>query len=479
MTYWGLQAIVANLPAGLPRAGEITLDPTVLGFTFTTMVVAGLAFGILPAVSASKPQLDRVLKEGARSASESPWQHRFRSMLIAAEVALATVLLAGGFLMAKSFLHLIGTPLGMNIENVIVATPAFSPSRYAVGSDRRNFLSALGDRLQVQPNVQSVSLSSIASLSGGLRQPFRLEGQSREQQAQVSYVHGSPELFEVLGIPFRSGRAFLEAEEAVVVTESLADKYFPGTNPLGRRVRGPSLTRVWTIVGVVSDFRRSGLSRNPVPTVISQPGSFARSLLIRTSDDPSSTMAAIRTVAASLDPETVVNLTTLEQSLRESSPVAVPRFRTAILGSFAVIALLLSLVGIYGVTSYSAVQRSQEVGIRRALGWYTSRNHRPDDATGNDARACGGPCRCNRSARTHPADRELPVRHESDGSVRLYCHSCDSGLRRVRGHLASFEKGHHHGSHGRAPARVTHGVSLVIRGKTRNRTAFLRSEKSD
>ncbi len=369
MAYLGLQLIVSELPAGFPRVQEIGIDAHVLGFTLATICLTALAFGILPALDLSKPVLDRILKEGGGGFTEPARHRRFRSALTAGQAALATVLVIGGLLFARSFVQLINTPLGMDIRNVVVVTPAFSSSKYPSAVARIAFLSDLRDRLLLKPDVISASISSKSSVTSTVVLPVWIEGQSREQISMHYTLEGSPEFFQVLRIPLQSGRSFRDSEDAVVITENFARRYFGEREALGQQVFVSSRARGLTIVGVAQDFRQAGVARESAPTVVRRPGLFSRSLLVRTSGQgQEGAMLEIRGEIAALDAEMVVNLKTLEQSLNASLPVAQPRFRMVVLGSFATIAFFLALVGIYGVASYSASKQTREIAIRLALG---------------------------------------------------------------------------------------------------------------
>jgi len=359
--------IVSGLPPQLPRLEDIAIDGGVLVFALAAALLSGLAFGILPALSVSLPRFDHVLKEGSRTATESRWRRRLRSGLVASEVALAMVLLTGGLLLARSFVELVGTPLGMNIENVIAAMPELP------GYDRANrtaFLEEIADRLEARPDVEAVSPANMRGMAVDTRMAIEVDGQliqPRSMEDLVPTLVANADVFEILGIPIASGRAFEEGESAAVVSESFVEKFFPGRNPLEQEIGGLAAEPL-RIVGVVPDFRLAGLDTASEPAILAPVGYPQYSLLVRVRDDPAPVMSDIQTIVREMDPEVVVSQTTLVDSLYASDAVSDPQFRTTVLGAFAAVALTMGLAGISGVTAYTAARRRQEVGIRIALG---------------------------------------------------------------------------------------------------------------
>lgn len=364
LAFWTTRLIVAALPPGFPRIQDIGIDGTVLAFTMAIVLLTGIAFGIGPALSLSSIRPDAALREAGRSASDSGWRHRFRSALVAGEVALATILLIGGLLLGRSLVELMGTPLGIDIDNVVSATMIFPAYRYD-SNTYQAFLEELAERLRARPDVVAASLSTVRGMGfGGQRNLGFNEDEPFSRDDWIHFIQGDAHIFPVLGIALTSGRRFRDDEEnAVVVTESLAERYFPGQDPLGRRI---GVEGEWTIVGVARDFRHSGPASEPVPTAIA-PG-FLWSVLVKFRGDPSVLMNDIRSEVRTRDPDLVLEMVTLGDSLYALEQVSQPRFRTAILSGFAGVALVLSLVGISSVTAFSAARRSHELGIRIALG---------------------------------------------------------------------------------------------------------------
>ena len=266
-------------------------------------------------------------------------------MLVVAEVALATILLTGGFLLARSFADLVGTPLGMNVENVISVNTRLSPSRYD-SSARDAFRNELSERLRLRPDVEAVSLSNVGGLSAGLFAGLTINGRRAESvEDGTPLITGEAGIFDVLGIEFVEGRRYREGEDtAVVVTESFARRHYPDVTPLGQEISYGDATM--TVVGVARDFRLDGPVEAPVPAVIAPIERFQLYLLVRTSGDPRVVMNAIRGEVRALDPEVVVDQETLEEAMYALNAISQPRLRAVTVTTFGVVSLLLSLVGL-------------------------------------------------------------------------------------------------------------------------------------
>jgi putative ABC transport system permease protein len=360
-----LGLIVSGLPPQLPRLADVAINGSVLAFALGAAIVSGLVFGMLPALSVSLPRFDQLLKENSRTATESRWRRRLRSGLVASEVALAMVLLTGGLLLARSFVELVGTPLGMDIENVIAVMPSGYDNSRRIAS-----LEELAARLEARPDVEAATMANMRGMRVDMRMVIEVDGQRIEPRSMedlVPTLAASPKIFGILGIPIASGRAFEEGEDAVVVSESFIEKFFPGRNPL-EQVIGGLAAEPLRIVGVVPDFRLGGLDTASEPTIVAPGFTLQSSVLFRVRENPARVMRDLRAIVREMDPEAVVDQTTLVDSLYASDAVSDPQFRTAVLGTFAGLALAMGLAGISGVTAYTAGRRRHEVGIRIALG---------------------------------------------------------------------------------------------------------------
>ena len=379
VTRW-CEEIITKTASGMLRGVYLQVDMRVFTVSLAVSFLSALAFGMIPALQASRSNLNENLKDAAANAVLGAHSRRPRKYLVGAQVALGMVLLVGFGLLLRSFLHVEFSRLGYDPRNVLTATIRL-PLRYTAPPDRARLMRNAEERLRLIPGVESVGMVDSLPMEGAEASRLKIESpiaKTPPAEDEIWFVSVGPDYFSTLRVPMSSGRAFREtdgqgANPVAIVNQTFARQFFPGTNPIGYHLAFADSPTWREIVGVVSDFRQ----RNPeedlrplayFPVAQTMPPRWSMAIRVRAAGDLANVSSRISGLLQTVDPQLYWEFGSMQAQIQGSESLTLRRPVITLLASFGALSLVLVVVGVFGVTSYSVAERTREIGIRTALG---------------------------------------------------------------------------------------------------------------
>jgi putative ABC transport system permease protein len=381
VTKW-CAALISNIASGLIHGAYLEVSSHVFLVTLAISLLCALTFGLIPALPLTRVSLNENLKDAASKATVGARSRRFRNVLVGSQVALGMVLLVGFGLLLRSLLNVESSPIGYDPHNVLTVTTRLPANRYTTLSDRARLMQEAADRMRMMPGVESVGVADSLPMEGADSARLRIDAPVPQVSAiedEIWFVSVSPDYFSTLKVAMLAGRPFEEndredAAHIAIINETFARKYFPDSNPIGYHVAfADSPTVLRQVVGVVSDFRQRNPEEDLRPLAyfpISQmvPPTWSIAIRVRAARDLRGISAQIPSWLQSVDPQLYWKMGSLQQLISGSESLTMRRPIILLVVSFGILALLLVVVGVFGVTSYSVAERTREIGIRIALG---------------------------------------------------------------------------------------------------------------